>query len=67
MLRPVWRCNRIQHLMNRAFAKPRPIEVVIDLIAGAYGVRATPTLISTLLLSGKVKAAARDYFRRHPY
>ncbi|MBN7797075.1 alanine/glycine:cation symporter family protein [Parahaliea mediterranea] len=43
------------------------IDVVFNLISGSYGLMAIPTMIATLMLSGRVMAAARDYFRRHPY
>jgi len=43
------------------------IDVVFNFISGAYGLMAIPTMISTLMLAGKVKAAAADYFHRHPY
>ena len=43
------------------------IDVVFNLISGAYGLMAIPTMTATLLLSGRVKAAAKDYFHRHPY
>jgi AGCS family alanine or glycine:cation symporter len=41
------------------------IDVVFNLIAGAYGLMAIPTMVATLLLSGKVMTAAREYFS-HP-
>ena len=40
------------------------IDVVFNLIVGAYGLMAIPTMTAALLLSGKVMAAARDYFSR---
>jgi len=43
------------------------IDVVFNLISGAYGLMAFPTMIATLMLAGRVKAAAADYFHRHPY
>lgn len=43
------------------------IDVVFNLISGSYGLMAIPTMLATLMLSGKVKAAAKDYFHRHPY
>ncbi|MEP4486202.1 MAG: alanine/glycine:cation symporter family protein [Halioglobus sp.] len=43
------------------------IDVVFNLISGAYGLMAIPTMTATLLLSGRVRAAAKDYFHRHPY
>jgi AGCS family alanine or glycine:cation symporter len=43
------------------------IDVVFNIISGAYGLMAIPTMLSTLLLAPRVMAAARDYFNRHPY
>ncbi|WP_116368432.1 alanine/glycine:cation symporter family protein [Parahaliea mediterranea] len=43
------------------------IDVVFNLISGSYGLMAIPTMVATLMLSGKVVAAAKDYFQRHPY
>lgn len=43
------------------------IDVVFNLISGSYGLMAIPTMISTLILAPRVKAAAKEYFRRHPY
>ena len=43
------------------------IDVVFNFISGAYGLMAIPTMVSTLILAPKVKAAAADYFHRHPY
>ena len=43
------------------------IDVVFNFISGAYGLMAVPTMVATLMLAGKVKAAAADYFHRHPY
>jgi AGCS family alanine or glycine:cation symporter len=43
------------------------IDLVFNLISGAYGLMAIPTMVATLMLSKNVMAAARDYFRRHPY
>ncbi len=40
------------------------IDVVFNLIVGAYGLMAIPTMVATLLLSGKVMQAANDYFSR---
>jgi AGCS family alanine or glycine:cation symporter len=40
------------------------IDVVFNLIIGAYGLMAIPTMTASLLLSGKVMAAARDYFSK---
>ncbi len=43
------------------------IDVVFNLISGAYAIMAVPTMVSTLYLAGRVKAAAAEYFHRHPY
>jgi len=40
------------------------IDVVFNLVIGAYGLMAIPTMIATLLLSGKVMQAANEYFSR---
>ncbi len=39
------------------------IDVVFNLIVGAYGLMAIPTMTATLLLAPKVMAAARQYFQ----
>ncbi len=43
------------------------LDIVFNLISAAYGLMAIPTMIATLWLAPKVKAAAKDYFARHPY
>ncbi|MFV0477808.1 MAG: alanine/glycine:cation symporter family protein [Parahaliea sp.] len=43
------------------------IKVVFNIISGAYGLMAIPTMLASLMLSAKVMTAARDYFERHPY
>lgn len=40
------------------------LEVVISLVDGMYAIMAIPTMISTLYLAPKVKAASVDYFKR---
>ncbi len=40
------------------------ITAVISLIDGMFALMAIPTMVSALLLSPKVMAAAKDYFRR---
>jgi AGCS family alanine or glycine:cation symporter len=40
------------------------LRVVISFVDGMYAVMAFPTMISTIYLAPKVKAAARDYFKR---
>lgn len=41
-----------------------PLLAVINLIDGMYAVMAFPNMIAALLLSGKVRQAAKDYFAR---
>lgn len=43
------------------------IDVVFNIISGAYGLMAVPTMVSSLILAPRVMEAARDYFERHPY
>lgn len=40
------------------------LEVVVSFIDGMYAVMAIPTMISTIYLAPKVKAATKDYFQR---
>lgn len=40
------------------------LEVVISFIDGMYAIMAIPTMISTIYLAPKVKAATKDYFER---
>jgi AGCS family alanine or glycine:cation symporter len=40
------------------------LEIVINLLDGAYATMAIPTMVSTLLLAPKVKRVATDYFAR---
>ena len=54
-------------LTTVVFGASVSIDVVFNFISGAYGLMAIPTMIATLMLAGKVKAAAVDYFHRHPY
>jgi AGCS family alanine or glycine:cation symporter len=42
-----------------------PLEAVFAIIDSGFALMAIPTMTATLLLSGKVTAAAREYFRRH--
>lgn len=42
------------------------LETVNNLIIGMYALMAIPTMVSTLLLSGRVNRAAHDYFTRYP-
>ena len=46
------------------FGSTVSIDVVFNLIVGAYGLMAIPTMVATLLLSGKVMVAAGEYFSR---
>jgi AGCS family alanine or glycine:cation symporter len=43
------------------------IDVVFNIISGCYGLMAIPTMIVSLRLAPRVRAAATEYFRRHPY
>jgi AGCS family alanine or glycine:cation symporter len=43
------------------------LDIVFNLISAAYGLMAIPTMTATLWLAPRVKAAAKDYFTRHPY
>lgn len=43
------------------------VDTVFNIISGCYGIMALPTMAASLLLAGKVRAAAVDYFHRHPY
>lgn len=43
------------------------IDVVFNLISGSYGLMAIPTMVASLMLSGKVRAAAVEYFRGKTY
>ena len=64
---------RLQHyyrwffVLAVIFGASVSIDIVFNLISGSYGLMAIPTMVSTLLLAGKVRAAAREYFQRHPY
>ncbi|MCH7408391.1 alanine:cation symporter family protein [Belliella sp. DSM 111904] len=40
------------------------LEVVVSFIDGMYAIMAIPTMISTIYLAPKVKAATKDYFNR---
>jgi AGCS family alanine or glycine:cation symporter len=40
------------------------MDAVISLFDGVYAIMAIPTMISTLILAPKVRAVARDYFKR---
>ncbi|MDF2157760.1 alanine/glycine:cation symporter family protein [Algoriphagus sp. CAU 1675] len=40
------------------------LEVVVSLVDGMYAIMAIPTMISTIYLAPKVRAAYKDYFRR---
>ncbi|MDP3517745.1 MAG: amino acid carrier protein [Pseudohongiella sp.] len=42
-----------------------PLEAVFAIIDSGFALMAIPTMTATLLLSGKVTAAAREYFKRH--
>jgi AGCS family alanine or glycine:cation symporter len=40
------------------------LEVVVSFVDGMYAIMAIPTMISTIYLAPKVKAASKDYFQR---
>lgn len=40
------------------------LEVVVSFIDGMYAIMAIPTMVSTIYLAPKVKAATKDYFQR---
>jgi AGCS family alanine or glycine:cation symporter len=42
------------------------LTMVNNLVIGMYALMAIPTMVSTLLLSGRVNRAAHDYFTRYP-
>lgn len=52
------------YVFSIIFGAVASIDAVINLIDGMFALMAIPTMISTLLLSSKVRAAASDYFRR---
>jgi len=41
-----------------------PLRAVIGLIDGMYALMAIPTMLSTLVLAPKVRAAATEYFMK---
>ncbi len=60
-----------QHLYNYFYvalivvAAIASLDAAVSLIDGSYALMAIPTMVSALLLSPKVMAAAKDYFARH--
>jgi AGCS family alanine or glycine:cation symporter len=48
------------------FGATMSIEVVFNLIVGAYALMAIPTMVATIILSGRVMTAARVYFSKPP-
>lgn len=54
-------------VLTVVFGASVSIDVVFNIISGAYGLMAIPTMVSSLILAPRVMAAARDYFQRHPY
>ena len=46
------------------FGAVTSVEVVINLFDGFYAMMALPNMLAALMLSAKVRAAAKDYFRR---
>ncbi|MCH8494950.1 MAG: alanine:cation symporter family protein [Balneolales bacterium] len=47
------------------FGAVASIDAVINLIDGMFAMMAIPTMVSALLLSPKVREAAKDYFKRY--
>ncbi|MEX0720483.1 MAG: alanine/glycine:cation symporter family protein [Balneolaceae bacterium] len=52
------------YVFSIIFGAIASIDAVINLIDGMFALMAIPTMISTLLLSSRVRAAAKDYFKR---
>lgn len=52
------------YLVTIVFGAVVSLNVVVSFIDGMYAVMAIPTMISTLYLAPKVKAATKDYFKR---
>ncbi|SFG63065.1 alanine/glycine:cation symporter family protein [Pontibacter chinhatensis] len=52
------------YVMTIIFGATASVTAVLALIDGMYAMMAIPTMVSGLLLSPKVKAAAKDYFKR---
>lgn len=52
------------YVVTIVFGATATITAVISLIDGMYAMMAIPTMVSALLLSPKVMAAAKDYFKR---
>ncbi|WP_116541835.1 alanine/glycine:cation symporter family protein [Pontibacter virosus] len=52
------------YVVTIVFGAMATITAVIALIDGLFAIMAIPTMVSALLLSPKVMAAARDYFKR---
>jgi len=52
------------YVVSIIFGAVVTIDAVIDLIDGMFALMAIPTMTTALLLSPKVKAAAKDYFSR---
>jgi AGCS family alanine or glycine:cation symporter len=52
------------YLVTIVFGAVASLKVVVSFIDGMYAVMAIPTMVSTLYLAPKVKAATKDYFKR---
>jgi len=52
------------YVVSIVFGAVASIDAVINLIDGMFAVMAIPTVSSAILLSPKVRAAAKDYFSR---
>ncbi|MCL2920103.1 alanine/glycine:cation symporter family protein [Shewanella litorisediminis] len=52
------------YLLAILFAATNSLTDIVNIIDGAYGLMAIPTMTAALLLAPRVRAAAKDYFRR---
>lgn len=52
------------YVLSIVFGAVASLSAAVSLIDGMFALMAIPTVISTLLLSGKVKTAMKDYFQR---
>lgn len=52
------------YLITIAIGAVVSLDVVISFVDGMYAIMAVPTMISTIVLAPKVKAAAKDYFKK---
>lgn len=52
------------YLLAILFAATNSLTDIVNIIDGAYGLMAIPTMTAALLLAPRVRAAAKNYFRR---